>query len=307
MDISSLTIFTEVMQLGSYTAVAKKRGVSASCISRTISSLEEELGMRLFQRSTRRLEPTEVGIVYNNRIHDLIQEFENAKLMAKDISEQVTGTLRVSVPIVFCNKYITPLLAEFAETYPDLSLDLIMSDAFIDLLSERVDVAIRLGSLSDSSYIAKRLINMSFIVCGSNKYIEKYGRPVEPSDVKNHECLLFHREGYNMDWHFKSSESITEDIPISGKITINNSEAIRQCALMGMGLALLPNWLIQKDLENGKLVNLFPDYTVTATDFISAIWLLYPSRSYLPQKVRIFLDFLTEKFNTNSVDTAKFN
>ncbi|MFK5950293.1 MAG: LysR family transcriptional regulator [Methylococcales bacterium] len=299
MDISSLTIFSEVMQLGSYTAVAKKRGVSASSISRTISSLEEELGLRLFQRTTRRLEPTEAGIVYHNRIHKLIDEFESAKLMAKDLSEQMTGTLRVSVPTVYCNKFITPLLSEFSERYPELSLNLMMSDNYVDLLSERVDVAIRLGSLSDSSYIAKRLLDMNFIVCASNNYIVKNGRPTIPSDVKNHECLIFHREGYNMDWHFKSDDNVTEDVPISGKVTINNSEAIRQCAVMGGGIALLPNWLIQEDLDNGKLINLFTDYSVTATDFISAIWLLYPSRSYLPQKVRIFLDFLTEKLNTD--------
>jgi len=290
MDTHALKLFMEVMRRRSFTDVANSHGVAPSSVSRTVANLEKELGFRLFQRSTRKLEPTEAGIVYYERISPLVDELESAKQIAIDINDEPKGTLRVSAPIVFGQRYIVPLLAELMEKYPLLSIELQLTDAFQDLIEERIDVAVRLGKLEDSSCIARRVKPMAFFICASPGYIKQYGKPDTPQLIQNHHCLLFPRTGYNLNWLFKSRDQSPVEIPISGHYLITNSEAIRQCAVNGMGLALLPDWLINDDIQSGTLVRLFDQYDVTATDYESAIWLLHPSREYMPLKTRLFLD-----------------
>jgi DNA-binding transcriptional LysR family regulator len=297
MDLETLSLFTEVMQRGSFTEVARLHGVAPSSISRAIAGLEKELGIRLFQRNTRNLEPTEAAMMYFDRINPLVDEIETAKQIALDVSEEPKGTLRVTAATVFGQTTIVPLLPELAATYPQLSLELLLSDAYLDLVEERIDVAIRLGSLKDSSYIAKPLSDLDFHICASPGYLKRYGIPEHPDAITVHECLLFPRPGSNLDWLFTDREGTRTQIPIQGKYLITNSDAIKQCAIAGMGLALLPDWLVSDAISSGQLVKLFSDYEVTATDYDSAVWILYPSREYLPLKTRVFVDFLTQKFH----------
>lgn len=293
MDVENLKLFVEVMRRGSFADVARARGVAPSSISRAIAGLEHELGIRLFQRSTRKLEPTEAAMVYFERINAVVDEIETARQIATDVSEEPKGVLRVTTATVFGQSAIVPLLPELANVYPQLSIELLLTDAYLDLVEERIDVAVRLGSLKDSSYIAKRLTNMTFYVCASPDYLYHHGTPQFPGEIGQHNCLLFPRGGYSLDWLFKNSDGDTTQIPISGKYLITNSAAIKQCAIAAMGLALLPDWLVKDDVHAGKLVRLFPEYTVTTSEFESAVWILYPSREYLPLKTRAFIDFLT--------------
>lgn len=292
MEIATLKLFLDVMHHRSFTEVAKHQGVAPSSISRSIAGLESELGVRLFQRSTRKLEPTEAGLAYFERIAPVVSELEAAEQIAQDVKETPKGTLRVTVPTVYGQRHIVPLLPALQERYPELSIELVMSDAYLDLISERIDLAVRLGTLSDSSLIARQLRTMRFHICASPAYLERQGRPDAPDDIRDHQCLLFPRTGYNMNWLFKDDNDAIVEIPVNGQTLITNSEAIRQCALAGMGLALLPDWLIEEDLESGKLVGLLDSYTVSATDFKSAVWVLRPSRTYVPLKVRVFEDYL---------------
>jgi DNA-binding transcriptional LysR family regulator len=296
MDLETLSLFVEVMQRGSFADVARARGVAPSSISRAIAGLESELGIRLFQRSTRNLEPTEAALVYFERINPLVNELETAKLAALDVSEEPKGTLRVTAATVFGQTAIVPLLPELAEAYPQLSIELFLADAYLDLVEERIDVAIRLGSLKDSSYIAKRLANLTFYVCASPGYLKRHGTPEHPKAIEEHNCLLFPRSGYSLDWLFKDKDGTLIQVPINGKYLITNSAAIKQCAIAGMGLALLPDWLVNDAISSGELVTLFPEHEVTATDYDNAAWILYPSREYLPLKTRVFIDFLTQRF-----------
>jgi len=181
---------------------------------------------------------------------------------------------------------------------------LILSDAFLDLIEERIDVAVRLGTLQSSSYIAGRLADLTYHVCASPAYLEKHGRPQYPAEVSQHDCLLFPRAGYDLNWLFKDSQGELTPVEIHGKYLINNSNVVQQCCLDGMGITLLPDWLIDRELESGKLVSLFPDYQVTATDFDGAIWLIHPSRSYLPLKTRVFIDFMLENAHRGSHPTG---
>ncbi len=189
-----------------------------------------------------------------------------------------------------------PLLPALAEAYPQLSLELIIAEGYLDLIEQRIDIAIRLGTLSDSSVVARRLAQMDFYLCASPVYLERRGKPLAPDQICDHECLLFPRAGYDLDWLFRDATGAIDKISIAGRYLITHSESILQCALDGMGLALLPDWLVSDAVKSGTLVRLFPEYDITATDFDSAIWLLYPSRSYLPLKSRLFIDFLMRRF-----------
>ncbi|NER19455.1 MAG: LysR family transcriptional regulator [Symploca sp. SIO1C2] len=292
MDLSALQIFVEVMIQKSFAAVARDRNIDPSSVSRTIAGLEKELGVRLFQRTTRRLSPTEAGTAYFERIEPLIEEMQQAINATIDISGQPKGTLRVTASVSFGQKCIVPLLPDFGAMYPELTVDLLLTDAIVDLFADRIDVAIRLGLLADSTLIAQQLLRTYYRVCASPQYLQKFGHPQQPNDIQQHNCLLFALPGFRSRWIFRDSNGLTSEVPVNGRTIISNAIALEQCAIAGMGLALLPNWLIDNDLQAGSLVDVFPDYEVTATDFNTAAWLLYPSRTYVPLKVRAFIEFL---------------
>lgn len=292
MEIETLEIFLHVMRQRNFTDVARARNLAPSSVSRTITALEKEIGIKLFQRSTRRLEPTEAGNVYFERIQPILDELLSAREIAADLIEEPKGTLRVTASTVYGEMYIVPLLPELADKYPLLSIELMLTDAYIDLIEERIDVAVRLGALQDSSYIARQIKTLDFYVCASPEYIAQHGRPNAPDEIKNHNCLLFPRAGHNLNWLFKKKKGVATEVPISGRCLVTNSQAIKQCAVAGMGLALLPDWLAGDAVQSGLLVRLFDEFAVTATDFNGAIWLLYPSRDYVPIKTRVFMNHL---------------
>ncbi|MEM9816639.1 MAG: LysR family transcriptional regulator [Cyanobacteria bacterium P01_D01_bin.6] len=292
MDLSVLQIFVEVVRQGNFAAVARDRGLDPSSVSRTIKGLEQELGVRLFQRTTRRLSPTESGTAYFERIEPLVEEMQQATNVAIDMSGQPKGTLRVTASVPFGQKCIVPLLPEFGTMYPDLTVDLQLTDAVVDLFSERIDLAIRLGLLADSTLIAQRLMRTYYRVCASPQYLQQRGYPKNPSDIEHHNCLLFPLAGFRSRWIFRDQQGNISEVPVHGRTIISNAIALEQCAIAGMGLTLLPNWLVDEDLQAGTLINVFPNHEVTATDFNTAAWLVYPSRAYVPLKVRVFIEFL---------------
>lgn len=296
MDIEILRTFVEVMRRCSFAAVAREKDVAPSSISRAISSLEEELGVRLFQRSTRRLEPTEAGLLYYEHVEPLIDELERAQTIASDLSDHPHGTLRITAPVTFGQITLIPLLPELSSLYPDLTLEVLMSDNMADLLVEHIDIALRLGPLTDSSFVATQLCELSFVVCSSPAYIDKHGRPETLADIEQHNCLLFPLPGYSSRWRFRDSTGKVQEVPVHGHCYISNALSLKQCAMADMGLVLLPRWVVWRELADGQLVDLFPEFDVTATEFDSSAWLLYPSRSYLPLKVRVFVNFMKEKF-----------
>ncbi|NEQ45984.1 MAG: LysR family transcriptional regulator [Leptolyngbya sp. SIOISBB] len=300
MEISTLQIFVEVMRQGSFTAVARDRNLDPSSISRTIAGLEKELGLRLFQRTTRRLSPTEAGTTYFERVGPLVEELQQAIEIATDVSGQPRGTLRVTASVSFGQRCLVPLLPQFRQQYPDLAIELLLTDAVLDLFAERIDVAIRLGILADSSLIAQRLMPTDYRVCASPHYLSQSGQLATPSDIARHACLRFPLAGFRSRWLFQDQAGKLAEIPVTGSIVISNALALQQCAIAGLGLALLPNWLIDAELQAGTLIDVFPDYQVTATEFNTAAWLVFPSRAYMPLKVRAFLDFLKTSILTES-------
>jgi DNA-binding transcriptional LysR family regulator len=297
MDVSVLQLFIEVFRQGSFAAVARDRNLDPSSVSRAIAGLEEELGIRLFQRTTRQLSPTEAGATYFEHIESLVEELQRATDIAADTSRQPKGTIRITASVSFGLKCIVPLLPEFTQLYPNLTVDLLLSDAIIDLFAERIDVAVRLGLLADSTLIAQQLMPTHYSVCASPNYLKQSEQLQNPVDLMNHNCLLFPFAGFRSRWIFKDQKGELSEIPVSGRTVISSAIALQHCAIAGMGLALLPNWLIDTDLQVGTLINVFPDYDVTATDFSTAAWLVYPSRAYVPLKVRLFIEFLKKSIS----------
>jgi DNA-binding transcriptional LysR family regulator len=295
MELSVLQTFVDVVRQGNFAAVARERNVDPSSISRAIAGLEEELGIRLFQRTTRKLSPTEAGMTYFERIESLVEEMQQAIAIAADVSGQPKGTLRVTASVAFGCQCIVPLLPDFAKLYPDLTVDLLLTDNVVDFFAERVDIAIRLGILADSSLIAQQLMQTHYIVCASPAYLKKSGPLIKPDDITQHNCLLFPLPGFRSRWIFKSADGALSEVPVSGKTVISSGIALQHCAIAGMGVALLPNWLVSQDLQSGRLIDIFPNYDVTATEFHTAAWLVYPSRAYVPLKVRVFIDFLKDR------------
>jgi DNA-binding transcriptional LysR family regulator len=294
MELSVLQTFVDVVKQGSFAAVARERNVDPSSVSRAIAGLEAELGIRLLQRTTRQLSPTEAGTAYFQRIEPLVEEMQQAIDIAADISGQPQGTLRITASVSFGLQRVVPLLPDFRALYPDLTVDLVLTDANVDLFAERIDLAIRLGLLADSTLIAQQLMKTRYFVCASPQYLTQSGHPNSPSEIDRHNCLLFPLTGFRSKWRFKHPDRSETEVFVRGHTIISNAIALQQCAMAGMGLALLPNWLVGDDLRDGRLVDVFPSYEVTATEFGTAAWLVYPSRAYVPLKVRVFIDFLKQ-------------
>jgi DNA-binding transcriptional LysR family regulator len=296
VNSEDLGLFVEVARLGGFASVARTRGVDPSSVSRAVAGLEAELGVRLFQRSTRKVSLTEAGHLYLSRVAPLVDELSHAREEALSVSKGVTGSLRITASIAFGYERLAPLLPEFRARYPMLKLEVLLTDVNMHLVNDRIDLAVRLGSRFEGDVVCTKLINTRYRVCASTSYIRAHGRPLKPRELKKHSCLLLSLPEFRNEWHFKDSKGKVQDVEISGDVIISNPLVQQRCALEAMGPALLADWLADELVAAGELIDLFPEYSVTATTFDTGVWLLYPSRNYLPGKVRAMIDFLREKF-----------
>lgn len=295
MDIDNVRIFADVIKQGSFAAVARQRNMDPSSISRSIGTLEAELGFRLFQRTTRKLAPTEAGAEYYGRVQGLIGEFDCASEAALDLVSLPTGTLRITACTSFGQRVLAPLLPKLRSQYPDLTIDLHLVDHHVDIVEEKIDIAVRFGKRPEGDFIVSRLVPRQFHVCASPTWIKENGHPVEPNELEKLDCLLFSIPGYGSAWRFRIREDKPFSVPVSGHVLTSHGVTMTKCAVAGLGPALLPDWLCRDEICAGVLVNLFPDYECTATEFDTSAWLVYPSRSYVPLKLRAFIDFLRDE------------
>ncbi|WFE90324.1 LysR family transcriptional regulator [Roseibium porphyridii] len=297
MELSTLKTALLVRDLGSFAAVARLLDLDASSVSRVIAQLEQDVGFRLFQRSTRSLAPTSEGELYLNRIAPLLEELEAAGDEARTTAISPRGTLRMTVSISFAQECLLPVLPEFKEKYPEIDVELLASDSNLDLRADGIDLAVRFGSMPKGDWIVSKLMTTRYRAVASPEYIERTGPVRHPDDLSERECIRFAIPGFRTYWQFREHDS-TEAfaVPIGGATVISNALSIRSAARLGMGIALMPIMLIRRDLQKGTLVDLFPDYACAAASFETAAWLVYPSRSYLPQKVRVMIDFLKEHY-----------
>lgn len=296
MNIDALELFVEVSLLGSFAAAARKLHIDPSSVSRSIALLEEQLGLRLFQRTTRQLVLTEAGELYLKRIGPLLSEFECALDEAHKVSKGPSGNLRMTASVAFGQVCILPHIPEFRLLYPDIKLELQLTDSVVDLISSAVDLACRLAPKSNSELIGTRLIDTHYRVCVSPDYIKSKPKIKCPEDLAAHRCVVFNLPEYRSKWTFKDKHSTHVSVPIQSDVSISSALALREAALAGMGPVLLADWLIGDDITQGRLIPVLDEYQVTAEDFDTAAWLLYPSRNFLPNKTRVMIDFLKTKF-----------
>ncbi len=295
MDVQRLQTFRDVAELGSLAAAARATRQDPSAVSRSLAALEAELGVRLFQRSTRRLTLTEAGETYLARVRPLLEELAAAHEAASGLVERPRGCLRVTTSNAYGQTVLAALLPSFHAAYPEIELELVCADETLDLVAQRIDVAIRLGPRPVGDVVVSRLQSTNKRLVASPDYLAARDPIRRPEDVGGHTCLRFLLEGYRDHWLFRDTGGQELVVPVHGSLATANAMVLHQMALAGLGVTLLSDWMADDDIAAGRLIALLPDWTVAAGHFDTAIWLLYPSRRFLPHKARVFIDHLRER------------
>lgn len=292
MNVADLTLLLDVARLGSFAAVARMRGVDPSSIGRAVSGLETELGIRLFERTTRRMELTEAGDLYVSRLGPTLEELERAREEASAMSSAPRGTLRLSASVSFGQHVIVPLLRAFRLRHPRVTVEAVFNDANVDLIAERIDLAVRLAPQVSGDLIVTKLHDTRYRVVASPEYLASSPPLERPRDLSGHRAILFPFQPFRSSWIFRDGSGALVEQAVDGDLILSPAGVIRDAALAGLGPALLPDWLVAADIAADRLVRCLPGWDVTATTFDTAAWLVYPSRSYLPGKTRAMIDFL---------------
>lgn len=293
MELALLQTFADVARCGSFAAVAREEGVDPSSVSRRVAALEEALDLTLFERTTRRLSLTEAGRIYLDRVGPIIEGLAEAADTARDAVTEPSGLLRVTTSVAFGERWLTPRLAGFRALFPRVQIEFILSDAQIDIAAEGIDVALRLGSSVEGTFIVSKLFDVRYRAVAAPNYLERVGRPARPTDLKDHDGILFALPRFGPRWRFRTAPgSKTIAVHPRPTLAISNALAIRRAALEGLGVALLADWTAADDLERGRLIDLFPGHEGSATDFDAAVWTVYANRHYMPARLRVFLDYV---------------
>ncbi|MCP5168380.1 MAG: LysR family transcriptional regulator [Hahellaceae bacterium] len=291
MNLEHIKLFVAVYRAGSFATVAKDLNVAASSVSRAVATLEAQLNTRLFQRTTRNLTPTQAGERYFQRVEALVEEFEIAHQEIIDQSLEPSGRLRVTASVSFGQIVIAPLLKAFHEQYPNIYLELTLSDTRANMITDQFDVAIRHGRLPDSSFVARKLAEVNYVLVASPGYLKQVRPITTPEEIPLHSLISFTYPEFSKAWCFRRNG--TEQVmPIKPFLTLTTASVIRDCVKNGMGVAMLADWTVKEDISNGSLVQLLPDWDVSGVSFDTAIWLVYPSRAFTPAKTAAFTDFL---------------
>jgi DNA-binding transcriptional LysR family regulator len=295
--LSAMRAFVRAVDLGSFSKAAAETGAKISTLSRYVAALEEDLGAALLNRSTRRLHTTEAGEILYKRAVRIIREIDEARLTVSALNEQPRGLLRINIPTAFGRRHVLSHLPRFLEQYPDIRVDATLTDQTVDLIEAGSDVAVRIGALADSSHIATRLAPHRRALCASPAYLGSTGPIRSPADLASVDCLEFALQP-SRNWYFRNTGSGEKlALEISGRLRINNSEAILDAALAGLGVALLPTWLIGDCLQKGALAIVLPEWEATISAGPErAIWGIYPYRRIVTPKVKVFLAFLQQQF-----------
>ncbi len=293
--MGAIPVFVAVVQYGGFSPAARFLGISKSAVSKRISQLEQQLGVKLLHRTTRKLSLTEAGEHY-------FEHALKANLAARDAEDAVAqlqgepqGRLRINSPMSFGRLHMAPMIPEFLKKYPKIRIDLVMDDKRLDLVSGGFDLAIRGGALPDSTLVARRLATLNSVLCVSPDYLERHGYPQQLDDLLQHNCLSFSYSNDVKEWSFTQGNQ-RHSVVVSGNYQVNNSEALLEAVLQGLGIARLPTFVAGPDIRTGRLKVLFPEYKMPEL----AINAVLIERQYMPAKVRAFLDFAIEYFGSET-------
>lgn len=288
---ADLALFVQVVREGSLAAGGRVLGLSGAVVTKRLQRLEGRLGVRLLQRSTRRLSLTEEGRAFHDHALRVLAELEEAEAAVSG-SVGPRGTLRVTAPAAFGRKHVAPLIPAFLRDYPGVRLSLHLSDGVVELIDEGFDLAIRIGERRDSNLVARNLSVDRRVVVATPRYLEIHGEPRTPEALLAHNCLLFGHPVAEERWRFIAPDGEERAVRVGGNFEANNCEAIREVVLAGLGIALRPTWDVWREIRSGAVKVLLPGYRCPS----HAIQALYPSRHQLSSKVRLFIERLREGF-----------
>jgi DNA-binding transcriptional LysR family regulator len=292
MDLfKSLNIFVKVAEAGSLSGAARLLDLSNPSVTRHLAELETHVGARLFNRNTRRLSLTETGASYLERCKQILLDIDTATIDAATSAARPNGALRINAPVSFSVDHLARILPGYARRYPDVSLDVTLSDRVVDLVDEGYDLAIRIGRVLDSSLVARKIAPARMLVCASPDYLKLHGTPHVPADLAKHNCLDYTYSSTRGEWHFLRAGK-THVVRAKGSMQSNNGDLLREAALAGMGVIVQPSFMVYREVREGRLVALLTDHVVTGKTILA----VYPSRRHLSAKVRTFVDYLVEEF-----------
>ncbi|MCP3467725.1 LysR family transcriptional regulator [Bradyrhizobium sp. CCGUVB23] len=289
--LASLRAFAKVVELGSFSEAGRALRLSRSAVSKYVGELEDELGVQLLNRTTRRVSPTENGQAYFERVLGIIGELEAADQAVTQSQAAPRGLLRVNAPMSFGTLRLGPAIAEFMQRYPELRIQLVLSDENVDPLQDGLDVTLRIADLESSSLIARKIVPIARVICASPDYFQRHGVPAHPNDLRDHNCLTYGFLSTGNQWKLSGKDG-DHWIQPSWTLCVNNAEVLRDAAVAGRGIALLPVFIGEDALQTGRLRTCLDDYHAPPL----ALYALYPPTRHLALKVRLFIDFLVERF-----------
>ena len=291
-NLAGMAIFARVVEERSFSAAARRLGLSKSMVSKEVTRLEQALGARLLNRTTRKLSLTEIGAAFYEPCDRILQEAHEAELLVGRLHAEPRGVLRLTAPVAFGTLHVAPALPEFLAQYPDVRIDLTIGDRQLDLADEGLDLAIRIARVLPDNLAARRLAPINRVVCAAPAYFDRHGIPRRPQDLARHNCLVYTHANPDSQWRFRSGKG--EDVvPVQGNLTLNDDEALWQATLGGLGIALLPTFIVGKDLQSGRLQAVLGEHVPTERNLHA----LYLPNRHLSAKVRVFIDFLVARFS----------
>lgn len=291
-DLNLMAVFAHVAQEESFSAAARKLGISRSAASKAIAKLEASLGARLLNRSTRHLSLTEVGAAFLEHCSRIVQEAESAGEIVETLNTRPRGVLKVAASVAFGTLHIAPAMSDFLGQYPELEMDMTITDRVVDIAEEGYDVVVRVTNAPPQSLVARRLAAVGRKLCATPAYFQANGLPVSPADLAGHNCLDYVHSGDKGLWRFTGPDGDIS-VPTSGRMRINDDEALSQVVLGGFGLALLPTFIVGKNIQSGELQSVLSEY-IPVEQHVYAMYL--PNRN-LPLKARVFIDYLLDRFS----------
>lgn len=289
-DLVSLALFARVVEAGSFTAAARAVGLSKSAVSARVARLEDRLGARLLHRTTRRLSLSQAGAALYERAARMVAAANDAAELAEGASREPRGRLRISAPVTLAQMFLGPVLAEFLRAQPSVQIDLDASDRMVDLVAEGFDLAVRIANLRDSSLVARKLATDRLVVVGSPSYLARAGTPRSVADLAQHNCLRYAQVSGSAEWGFRGFERVRQ--VVEGNLVVSDGTVLREAAAAGLGLAVLPAFMVAAELASRRLVPVLEELPRREI----GIFAVYPHRRNVPAKVRAFVDFLVARF-----------
>lgn len=290
--LTEMEAFATVVDQGGFTDAAKKMGISKSAVSKHVSSLEARLGARLLNRTTRRVSPTEIGLAYYDRARRVLNDAGEADALVSSMQSAPSGLLRISVATDFGVGHLSPVLGDFLHEYPDITINMVLNNRYVELISEGFDLAVRIGELEDSTLRARKLTETTKRMIAAPDYLDRHGLPERIDDLNDHKLLHYSTQAASSVWKLTAPSGEKRQVRTGGWLTVNDGQSLLNAAISGLGIAYLPSYLYADALAKGQVVEVMTDLPVER----QGVYAVYPQGRFTQPKVRAFIDFLAQSF-----------